>query len=51
MWGEYAGGDSPGLSFTTADWLHGSEIAAVATDTWGFEVRPNEFDVAFQPLH
>jgi hypothetical protein len=20
-------------------------------DTWGFEVRPNEFDVAFQPLH
>jgi kynurenine formamidase len=50
-WREYAGGDSPGLSFTTADWLHGSEIAAVATDTWGFEVRPNEFDAAFQPLH
>ena len=50
-WGDYAGGDSPGLSFTTADWLHGTEIAGVATDTWGFEVRPNEFDVAFQPLH
>ncbi|MFC8182080.1 MULTISPECIES: cyclase family protein [Nocardiaceae] len=50
-WGEYAGGAAPGLSFTTADWLHDSEIAAVATDTWGFEVRPNEFDVAFQPLH
>ncbi|MEX5719081.1 cyclase family protein [Geodermatophilus maliterrae] len=50
-WGDYAGGDSPGLSFTTADWLHGREIAGVATDTWGFEVRPNEFDVAFQPLH
>jgi kynurenine formamidase len=50
-WGSYAGGDSPGLSFTTADWLHGSRIAAVATDTWGFEVRPNEFDHAFQPLH
>ncbi|WP_448608377.1 cyclase family protein [Geodermatophilus sp. URMC 60] len=50
-WGDYAGGDSPGLSFTTADWLHGAEIAGVATDTWGFEVRPNEFDVAFQPLH
>ena len=42
---------SPGLSFTTADWLHGTEIAGIATDTWGFEVRPNEFDVAFQPLH
>lgn len=50
-WGDYAGGPAPGLSFTTAGWLHGSEIAAIATDTWGFEVRPNEFDVAFQPLH
>ncbi|CCG03857.1 cyclase family protein [Blastococcus saxobsidens] len=50
-WGEYAGGPAPGLSFTTADWLHGTEIAGIATDTWGFEVRPNEFDVAFQPLH
>ncbi|MDN3027485.1 cyclase family protein [Streptomyces sp. S.PB5] len=50
-WGDYAGGDSPGLSFTTAGWLHTSEIAAIATDTWGFEVRPNEFDGAFQPLH
>jgi kynurenine formamidase len=50
-WGDYAGGASPGLSFTTADWLHGTEIAGIATDTWGFEVRPNEFDGAFQPLH
>src|SRR5919107_812971 len=50
-WGDYAGGASPGLSFTTADWLHGTEIAGIATDTWGFEVRHNEFDVAFQPLH
>ncbi|WP_432512115.1 cyclase family protein [Kineococcus sp. SYSU DK001] len=51
-WGEYAGGPAPGLSLTTAGWLHRTELAAVATDTWGFEVRPNEFDVpAFQPLH
>lgn len=50
-WGDYAGGAAPGLSFTTADWLHATEVAAIATDTWGFEVRPNEFDVAFQPLH
>jgi kynurenine formamidase len=50
-WGGYAGGDAPGLSFTTAGWLHRHEIAAVATDTWGVEVRPNEFDGAFQPLH
>ena len=50
-WAGYAGGPSAGLSFTTAGWLHRTEIAAVATDTWGFEVRPNEFDDAFQPLH
>ncbi|WP_432016479.1 cyclase family protein [Streptomyces hydrogenans] len=50
-WGDYAGGAAPGLSFSTASWLHDSEIAAIATDTWGFEVRPNEFDHAFQPLH
>jgi kynurenine formamidase len=51
-WGDYAGGPAPGLSLTTAGWLHRTEIAAIATDTWGFEVRPNEFDVpSFQPLH
>ncbi|MEL4317499.1 cyclase family protein [Leifsonia sp. YIM 134122] len=50
-WNGYAGGPSAGLSFTTAGWLHRTEIAAIATDTWGFEVRPNEFDDAFQPLH
>ncbi|CAM5659050.1 hypothetical protein SALBM135S_03687 [Streptomyces alboniger] len=50
-WGEYAGGAAPGLSFTSAGWLHRTEIAAIATDTWGFEVRPNEFEHAFQPLH
>jgi kynurenine formamidase len=50
-WNGYAGGPSAGLSFTTAGWLRSHDVAAVATDTWGFEVRPNEFDVAFQPLH
>jgi kynurenine formamidase len=50
-WNGYAGGDAPGLSFNTVGWLHNTEIAAIATDTWGFEVRPNEFPDAFQPLH
>lgn len=49
-WGDYAGGPAPGLSLHTAPWLHEREIAAVATDTWGVEVRPNEIDV-LQPLH
>lgn len=50
-WGGYAGGPAPGLSFTALDWLHDTGIAAIATDTWGVEVRPNEFENAFQPLH
>jgi kynurenine formamidase len=49
-WGDYAGGDAPGLSLYTVPWLFEQNIAAVATDTWGMEVRPNEID-AYQPLH
>jgi kynurenine formamidase len=50
-WGDYAGGPAPGLSFSTAGWVHDHELAAVATDTWGMEVRPNEISDSFQPLH
>ncbi|WP_438941844.1 cyclase family protein [Naasia lichenicola] len=51
-WDDYAGGEAAGISLTAAGWIHRTEIAAIATDTWGFEVRPNEFDVpSFQPLH
>ena len=50
-WGDYAGGDAPGLSFSTLDWIHGNELAAIATDTWGAEVRPNELPDTFQPCH
>jgi kynurenine formamidase len=49
-WGDYAGGAAPGLSLETVDWLHTHEVAAVAGDTWGLEVRPNEIDF-FQPFH
>jgi kynurenine formamidase len=49
-WGDYAGGPSPGLSLHMAPWLHDKDIAAIATDTWGIEVLPNEIDV-WQPLH
>lgn len=52
-WGSFAGGDAPGLAFETLGWLHEHEVAAVASDTWGVEVRPNETDEgeAFQPWH
>jgi kynurenine formamidase len=50
-WGTYAGGDAPGLSFFTLGWLRDRDVAAVAADTWGVEVRPNEFPESFQPFH
>ena len=50
-WGGYAGGDAPGLAFETAEWIHAKEIAAICTDTWGCEVRPNETKQASQPWH
>ena len=50
-WEGYAGGDAPGLCLETAAWLHASEVAAIATDTWGMEVRPNETPDTFQQLH
>ena len=51
VWGKYAGGDSPGLEFETLSWLHEKEVAAIATDTWGVEVRPNRSDEYLQPWH
>jgi kynurenine formamidase len=50
-WDGYSGGDAPGLAFETLDWLQAKQVAAIATDTWGVEVRPNQTDEATQPWH
>jgi kynurenine formamidase len=50
-WGSYAGGSAPGLGLDTVAWIHGHDIAALATDTWGAEVLPNQTEDVFQPLH
>lgn len=51
-WAGYSHGPAPGLSFGTLGWLHGSEIAAIASDTGGLEVRPSEFgEPSHAPLH
>ena len=50
-WDGYSGGDAPGLAFGTVDWLFDKEVAGVATDTWGAEVRPNETEDTNQPWH
>ena len=49
-WGDYAGGDAPGISLHAAPWIRRKDIAALASDTWGLEVRPNEIGY-YQPLH
>ena len=51
-WDGYPGGDAPGFAFETIDWIHRNEIAAIASDTWGCEVRPNESEAGInQPWH
>lgn len=51
-WGNYAGsGPQPGLSVTTAAWFAERDVAAAATDTWGFEVLPYETSDTVAPLH
>lgn len=53
-WDGYPGGDAPGLAFETLDWLQAHQVAAVATDTWGVEVRPNPVEPGTnlnQPWH
>ncbi len=50
-WGGYAGGDAPGVRFENCYWCQEKQIAAICSDTWGVEVRPNETDQAKQPWH
>ncbi|HSL76871.1 MAG TPA: cyclase family protein [Candidatus Limnocylindrales bacterium] len=50
-WGAYAGGEAPGLALDTVGWIHDHDVAAIASDTWGVEVLPNETPDVFQPLH
>jgi len=50
-WTGYAGGDAPGLAFETCYWIREQDLAAICTDTWGCEVRPNETGEAYQPWH
>ncbi|HSL27238.1 MAG TPA: cyclase family protein, partial [Acidimicrobiia bacterium] len=50
-WGDYAGGDAPGLGLESVDWVAERDVAAIAADTWGLEVRPNQTPDVNQPLH
>jgi kynurenine formamidase len=50
-WGGYAGGNAPGVKFENCYWCQQKEIAAICSDTWGVEVRPNETTEINQPWH
>jgi kynurenine formamidase len=51
-WDGYPGGDAPGLAFETIDWIQRTELSALASDTWGCEVRPNRTEGNInQPWH
>ncbi len=51
-WDGYPGGDAPGFAFETLTWIQEKQIAAIASDTWGCEVRPNETEPGInQPWH
>ena len=47
----YAGGAQPGLTMRTAEWFRARDVAAVATDTFTFEVWPCEDEQLLLPLH
>jgi len=51
-WDGYPGGDAPGFAFETLEWVKRTQLAALASDTWGCEVRPNETEPGInQPWH
>jgi len=51
-WDNYSGGDAPGFAFDSLDWIFERKVAAMASDTWGCEVRPNETEPGItQPWH
>ncbi len=50
-WGGYAGGDAPGVRFENCYWCQDKQVAAICSDTWGVEVRPNETAEVNQPWH
>ena len=51
-WDGYPGGDAPGFAFETLDFVKDTKLAALASDTWGCEVRPNQTEDGInQPWH
>jgi len=41
-WEGYPWDDAAGFAFEMLEWISRTELAALASDTWGCEVGPNE---------
>ena len=50
-WRHFDLDESPGVSVHTAPWMHGKQIAAVASDNYAVEVRPSELPPFRSPFH
>jgi kynurenine formamidase len=50
-WGDYAGGEAPGMGLESVPWVADHEVAGIATDTWDIEVRPAQTPDVAQPVH
>jgi kynurenine formamidase len=44
-------GQTSGLALSSAEWLYEHDVAAVATDTFAFEVYPSEAEELLVPVH
>ena len=42
---------APGLSYKSVKWFRDHDVAAVATDTFSFEVWPGEDEAVLLPVH
>ncbi|SEO49684.1 cyclase family protein [Trujillonella endophytica] len=42
---------SPGLDLACAEWLHGHDVATVASDNWAVEAMPSPVPGSMLPLH
>lgn len=51
QWDQYCGGAAPGLGIDAVKFVFEREVAGVATDTWGVEVRPQETNDLKAPVH
>jgi len=49
-WNEYTYTNAPGPCLTVLPWLYDHQVAAVASDTWGFEAVPSKTPL-WLPLH